>query len=232
MGKKINLPTRLVSLFLVLIVLCFLPFKKAWIRLALLATFLFFINIFFNKNVKKNWLNLGRFGFFSLPFTLFLFIINWLFSSLSFFESFLAAIDIGSRLFLGLLTSWIFILNQPAEEIVIAVNQIVPFPLIANLISLGLRYMQIFLMETLSALRAKKARQITQTSIKENIRLLVLVVEKIILRSFDRAEFIYAAMTSRGYTGRFYFLEKFPWSFTDFIFLLVLSSTLLILILL
>lgn len=224
-----NPQARLLSLPPILFLLFFLPLTKAFKKFIILAIFLLIINFFINKRTKISWGHLGHRLWLVIPFFLSLFLINWPISKKSFNESIFIAIDISSRLTLGILASWVLIMNSSAEKIMVALNQLIPVQLFSNLITLGGRYFQTFLSEAIATLRAKKARDIYPKPLKEKMKILTLIIEKIVSRSFDRAEFIYVAMLSRGYQGKIFYLTKFSWSWLDYLLFLIilLVSTLI-----
>lgn len=225
-----NPQARLLAFLPILFTLFFLPLLKAFKKFILLAIFLLVINFIINKK-KSSWRQLSQRLWVVLPFIFSLFLINWLISGKTFDESIAIAADISSRLTLAILASWVLIMNSSTEKIIVALNQLIPFQPLSNLITLGGRYFQIFLSEATATLRAKKARDIHPKPLKEKMKILTLITEKIVLRSFDRAEFIYVAMLSRGYQGQLFYLTRFSWSWHDcLLFLLILMVSILIFI--
>ncbi len=93
-----------------------------------------------------------------------------------------------------------------------------PSILVLNLAFLY-RYLFVLTEEVLRMRQARDCRRVGRAPMREELRLLGSMLATLLLRSFERAERLYQAMLSRGYSGEFPVLEARRFSWRDLAFL-------------
>jgi cobalt/nickel transport system permease protein len=93
-----------------------------------------------------------------------------------------------------------------------------PSILVLNL-SFLYRYLFVLTEEVLRMRQARDCRRVGRAPMKLELRLLGSMLGTLMIRSFERAERMYQAMLSRGYSGQFQVLAPRSFSWRDLVFL-------------
>ena len=81
------------------------------------------------------------------------------------------------------------------------------------------RYLFVLTEEVLRMRQARDCRRVGRAPVRDEVRLLGSMLTTLLLRSFERAERLYQAMLSRGYSGEFPVVEPRRFSWRDLAFL-------------
>lgn len=94
-----------------------------------------------------------------------------------------------------------------------------PRILVVNL-SFLYRYFFVLTEEALRMKQARDCRRVGRASFREELKILSSMLGTLLIRSFERAERMHAAMLSRGYAGDFPVAEPRAFTWRDLVFLL------------
>ncbi len=85
------------------------------------------------------------------------------------------------------------------------------------------RYLFVLTEEVLRMRQARDCRRVRRASVRTEMKLLGSMLGTLLVRSFERAERLYLAMMSRGYSGDFpvYLSRRFTWR--DLVFVVILA---------
>ena len=88
-------------------------------------------------------------------------------------------------------------------------------------VNLGFLYRYIFVLveETLRMKQARDCRRVGRAPFKQELKILSSMLGTLLVRSFEKAERMYAAMLSRGYSGDFPVISPKKFSWRDLVFL-------------
>jgi len=92
-------------------------------------------------------------------------------------------------------------------------------------LNLGFLYRYLFVLtdETLRMRQARDCRRVRRSGMANEIRLLGAMLGTLLSRSFERAESMYQAMLSRGFSGKFYVTAPREFSWLDLGFLAAMA---------